>query len=92
MQCTHAIALDTLRLAEGVRLRCDWDSDLYTLLSSQGAIPLNRTAALVLAHCDGRRTSRELALRLGRNDLVQIRSIAAFIEAARRRRWIVESH
>ena len=88
MQPARAITPETLRLAEGVRLSCDWESDLYTLLSPDGAIPLSRTAASLLTLCDGRRTRCDLVARFGRRDLAQARHIDAFIEAAQRRRWI----
>jgi pyrroloquinoline quinone biosynthesis protein D len=88
MQPARAITPDNLRLAEGVELSCDWEAGLYTLLAPGGAVPLNRTAASVLALCDGSRTQRDLMVRFGRGDLVQARQVAAFIDAARRRRWV----
>jgi hypothetical protein len=88
MQLARAITPDTLRLAEGVRLSCDWEADLYTLLLPGGTIPLNRSAASLLALCDGRSTRRDLLVRFGRGDPAQVTHVAAFIEAARRRQWI----
>lgn len=91
MQPARAITPDTLRLSEGVQLHCDWDADLYTLVSPEGAVALNRTAAAVLTQCDGRSTQRELMIRFGRGDLVQARQVGAFIEAALERRWIAHA-
>jgi coenzyme PQQ biosynthesis protein PqqD len=92
MQPARAITAEPLRLAEGVRLSCDWRADLYTLLSPEGAIPLNRIAASILALCDGNNTGRDLMVQFGGGDLTQARHISAFIEAARRRRWVTEAY
>jgi coenzyme PQQ biosynthesis protein PqqD len=88
MQPARAITSDTLRLGKGMRLACDWEADLYTLLSPEGTIPLNRVAASLLALCDGRRTLHDLLMHFGRSDSMQATHVTAFIEAARRRRWI----
>lgn len=89
MQPARAIPFDdTLRLAEGVRLTCDWEADLHSLLTPDGAIPLNHTAAALLALCNGTSTRSELIARFARDDLANARHIGAFIDAAERRGWI----
>lgn len=82
-----------LRLAEQARLECDWRAGVFTLRVPEGAIPLNRVAARVLALCDGRNSSRDVLALLASGDRsgAQARHIDAFITAARSRRWIVEA-
>lgn len=88
MQPVHAITSESLRLAEGVRLTCNWAADLYTLHLPDGAVPLNRTAAAVLALCDIGTTRSDLVARFACDDTAQARYIDAFIAAAQRRNWI----
>lgn len=92
MQPVPTITPDTLRLADDVHLNCDWGADLFTLLTRDGTLPLNRTAASILSLCDGRATERDLVVRFARGDVELARHVAAFIEAARRRHWIMSCH
>jgi hypothetical protein len=91
MQPARVMTPDTLRLSEGVSLACDWQADLYTLISPHGAIPLNRTAATVLALCDVGVTRNDLIARVARGDATQAQHIEAFVAAAQRRNWITSA-
>ena len=91
----HALkpARHVLRLADGARLECDWSAGIFALRFAGGAIPVNRTAARILALCDGRHTRGEVYVAL--TELCARRSqaqfIDAFMDAARKRRWITET-
>jgi len=56
-----------------------------------GRVRLNATAATVLALCDGTLTRTEVAARItGSGDPMLVADVRAFLEAARRRGWIIE--
>ena len=82
----------TIRLALGHRLQSGASGKEHRLLSPKGSIQLNETAALVLSLCNGKLTGEEIVTRLRRTrGEAQESDIRAFLDAARRRAWIVES-
>jgi pyrroloquinoline quinone biosynthesis protein D len=54
------------KLRTGVRLSFDKVRDTHVLLYPEGVLVPNRTAAAVLALCDGEATVDEIAVELGR--------------------------
>jgi pyrroloquinoline quinone biosynthesis protein D len=81
-----------VRLAPGCQLRKDPGGDGHLLSSPAGTVQLNESAAAILALCDGTRTRDEIVARILRSQDDQLAAdVKAFLDAARRRRWIVES-
>jgi pyrroloquinoline quinone biosynthesis protein D len=81
-----------VRLASGYQLQQDALGRGHTLVSPKGPIQLNESAAMILALCDGTHTTEEIvALVLRARDDSLADDVRAFLDAARRRGWIVES-
>lgn len=81
----------TIRLASGYQLQRGPSGSGHTLMSSKGPIPLNESAATILAHCTGRYTVEEIVARvLQERDGSLEEDVRAFLDAAQRRGWIVE--
>jgi coenzyme PQQ biosynthesis protein PqqD len=82
----------TIRLALGHRLQTGVPGKEHRLLSPKGAIQLNETAAQILSLCDGKLTGEQVVARMMRlkGDTLE-GDIRAFLDAAQRRAWIVES-
>jgi len=82
----------TIRLASGYQLQKGPSGSTDTLVSSKGSIPLNESAALILDQCNGKYTGEEIIARvLQAKDNSLAEDVRAFLDAARRRGWIVES-
>jgi pyrroloquinoline quinone biosynthesis protein D len=61
-------------------------------VSPKGSVQLNESAAMVLALCDGTHSAEEIVARVLRaEDDSLADDVRAFLDAARRRGWIVES-
>jgi pyrroloquinoline quinone biosynthesis protein D len=81
-----------IRLASGHQLQKDPSGRGHVLVSPKGSVQLNESAAMVLALCDGTLTAEEIVARvLGARDDSLADDVRAFLDAARRRGWIVES-
>ncbi len=78
------------RLAGGVRLEWDGVRERYVLLCPEGILLLNRTAAAILALCDGQRTVRAIAteLRAVYRGVAE-HEIAGFLELLTHKRLVV---
>jgi len=81
-----------VRLAPGHRLQKDAAGRGHILVSPKGSVQLNESAAAILALCDGSRTREGIAARIlrSKNDSLAD-DVREFLDAARRRGWIVES-
>ena len=82
----------TIRLALGHRLQTGAAGTENRLLSPKGSIQLNQTAAQILSLCNGKLTGEQIVARMMRikGDALE-GDIRAFLDAAQRRTWIVES-
>jgi pyrroloquinoline quinone biosynthesis protein D len=81
----------TIRLAAGYLLQTGPSGSGHTLVSPKGPIPLNESAALILDLCNGTHTTEEVVAHVLRTKGDSLESdVRAFIDAARRRGWIVE--
>ncbi len=81
----------TVRLAARHRLQKSTSRSGPVLVSPNGAVPLNETAAAILALCDDSHTREEIVARVlstQNNNLAA--DVREFLEAATRRGWIVE--
>jgi len=79
----------TVRLAAGHHLQRDPAGSGHLLISPTGSVQLNESAAAILALCDG--TQTEIVARIVRaKDDRLADDVRAFLDAARRRGWIVE--
>lgn len=82
----------TIRLALGHRLQTGASANEARLLSPKGSIQLNETAALILGLCNGKLTAEEIVSRVVRSKGEHVAAdVRAFLDASRRRGWIVES-
>jgi len=82
----------TIRLAAGYRLQTRSAGGGRSLVSSKGSIQLNDSAATVLELCNGSYTSEEIVARVLREkDDSLADDVRAFLDAAQRRGWVVES-
>jgi Coenzyme PQQ synthesis protein D (PqqD) len=81
-----------LSLAADVHLESDRHAQRHLLRHGQGVIALNEVAAEILKLCNGTNTRREV-LEMSRRHLGRgsRRHVRAFLEAARRHAWIVET-
>jgi pyrroloquinoline quinone biosynthesis protein D len=82
----------TFRLAPGYQLQRDPSGSGHTLVSPKGPIQLNESAAMILDLCNGTCSGEEIVARVLRakdNNLAD--DVRAFLDAAQRRGWIVES-
>ena len=81
----------TVRLAAGHHLQRDPAGSGHLLISPTGSVQLNESAAAILALCDGTQTREEIVARIMRaKDDRLADDVRAFLDAARRRGWIVE--
>ncbi len=82
----------TIRLATGYQLQADPSGSGHSLLSPKGPIQVNESAATILGLCDGTHTREEIVVQVvrGRDDNLAD-DVRAFLDAAQRRGWIVES-
>ncbi|HXR93589.1 MAG TPA: pyrroloquinoline quinone biosynthesis peptide chaperone PqqD [Steroidobacteraceae bacterium] len=81
-----------VRLAPGRQLQKDAAGQGPILMSRAGPVRLNETAATILELCDGTRTREGIVARVVRmkNDDGLADDVRDFLDAARRRGWIVE--
>lgn len=82
-----------IRLASGVRLDGVKEKDAtLVLMSPEGKVRLNRSAAAILRLCDGSRNREDVVAEVLRESHGQIRAveITEFLDVARRRGWISE--
>jgi pyrroloquinoline quinone biosynthesis protein D len=81
-----------VRLVSTLRLQWQRGQDTHFLITPEGAVQLNRNAALILGLCDGSRSAgditRELARRQGGEGLTD--DAQEFLDVARGHGWIVE--
>jgi pyrroloquinoline quinone biosynthesis protein D len=86
-----------VRLAQGIRLEGDKGDEakdgVMVLLSPNGPVQLNRTAAAILRLCDGSRDREGIVAEVGRRSNPHTRpaEIIEFLDAARARGWIDET-
>ncbi len=79
-----------VRLARGRRLRVEADGERHVLVSRSGRIQLNASATAILRLCNGTRTCDAIVSKVTRSGNAQLTTdVRAFLDAARRRRWIV---
>ena len=81
-----------VRLAPGRQLQKDAAGQGHILTSRTGPVRLNEAAAAILELCDGTRTREGIIARVVRlkNDDSLADDVRDFLDAARRRGWIVE--
>ena len=81
-----------VRLAPGRQLQKDSAGQGHILTSRTGPVRLNEAAAAILELCDGTRTREGIIARVVRlkNDDSLADDVRDFLDAARRRGWIVE--
>jgi pyrroloquinoline quinone biosynthesis protein D len=81
-----------IRLASGYQLHAGSSRGGHRLESPKGSIQLNESAAKILRLCDGTRTAEEIVALVLRNDDDSLADdVRAFLDAAKRRGWVVES-
>ena len=86
-----------VRLAQGIRLEGDKGDEakdgVMVLLSPNGPVQLNRTAAAILRLCDGTRDREGVVAEVVRrsNPHTRTAEIIEFLDAARARGWIDET-
>jgi pyrroloquinoline quinone biosynthesis protein D len=81
-----------IRLAAGYQLQTGPSGSAHILVSPKGPIQLNESAAMILELCDGTYSAEEIVARVvGERDDSLADDVRAFLEAAQRRGWIVES-
>ena len=81
-----------VRLAAGRQLQKDSAGDGHFLTGPAGVVQLNESAAAILALCDGTLTREQiiaLVLPRSKEDSFAV-DVREFLNAARRRGWIVE--
>jgi pyrroloquinoline quinone biosynthesis protein D len=81
-----------VRLAAGRQLQKDSAGDGHFLTGSAGVVQLNASAAAILALCDGTLTREQIIARIlprAKDDSFAV-DVREFLNAARRRGWIVE--
>jgi pyrroloquinoline quinone biosynthesis protein D len=82
-----------IRLSPGVRLDGAKEKDaVLVLMSPEGKVRLNRSAAAILRLCDGSRNREDVIAEVVRDSHGQIRTveITEFLDAAQSRGWIRE--
>lgn len=83
-----------VRLAHGARLKID-DRQPAAIVLVVGAseVQLNRSAADILKLCDGSRSPRRVVAEIVRHSggKASASDVAEFLEAARRRGWVVDN-
>jgi pyrroloquinoline quinone biosynthesis protein D len=81
-----------VRLAAGRQLQKDSAGDGHFLTGPAGVVQLNESAAAILALCDGSLTREQIIARVlprSKEDSFAV-DVREFLNAARRRGWIVE--
>jgi pyrroloquinoline quinone biosynthesis protein D len=81
-----------VRLAAGRQLQKDSAGDGHILAGLAGIVQLNESAAAILALCDGTLTREQIVARVlprSKDDSFAV-DVREFLNAARRRGWIVE--
>jgi len=81
-----------VRLAAGRQLQKDPAGDTHFLTGPAGIVQLNESAAAILALCDGTLTREQIIARMlprAKDDSFAV-DVREFLNAARRRGWIVE--
>ena len=82
-----------VRLSSAMRLQWQRAEDVHVLLAPEGAVQLNRNAAVILGLCDGHHSAndiaQELAHRFGGDTLAG--DVHEFLDAARGHGWIVDA-
>jgi len=81
-----------VRLAAGRQLQKDSAGDGHFLTGPAGVVQLNESAAAILALCDGTLTRDQIIARVlprSKEDSFAV-DVREFLNAARRRGWIVE--
>ena len=81
-----------VRLAAGRQLQKDSAGDGHFLTGPAGVVQLNESAAAILALCDGTLTRAQIIARIlprSKDDSFAV-DVREFLNAARRRGWIVE--
>ncbi|HEV7441185.1 MAG TPA: pyrroloquinoline quinone biosynthesis peptide chaperone PqqD [Steroidobacteraceae bacterium] len=81
-----------VRLAAGRQLQKDSAGDGHFLTGPAGIVQLNESAAAILALCDGTLTREQIIARIlprAKDDSFAV-DVREFLNAARRRGWIVE--
>jgi pyrroloquinoline quinone biosynthesis protein D len=81
-----------VRLAAGRQLQKDSVGDGHFLTGPAGVVQLNESAAAILALCDGMLTREQIIARVlprSKEDSFAV-DVREFLNAARRRGWIVE--
>ena len=81
-----------VRLAPGRQLQKDSAGDGHILAGPAGIVQLNESAAAILALCDGTLTREQIIARVlhrSKEDSFAV-DVREFLNAARRRGWIVE--
>ena len=84
-----------VRLAAGRQLQKDPTGDGHFLAGPAGIVQLNESAAAILALCDGTLTREQIIARIlprakdAKDDSFAV-DVREFLNAARRRGWIVE--
>ena len=81
-----------VRLAAGRQLQKDSAGDGHLLAGPAGIVQLNDSAAAILALCDGTLTREQIVSRVlprSKDDSFAV-DVREFLNAARRRGWIVE--
>lgn len=82
-----------VRLSQGGRLETEGRLGFHLLRYPAGVVRLNESAAAVLRLCDGTRNPGEIVTQLfpGRCGGDALRLVSEFLDAAQRRKWIIES-
>ena len=81
-----------VRLAAGRQLQKDPTGDGHFLAGPAGIVQLNESAAAILALCDGTLTREQIIARIlprSKDDSFAV-DVREFLNAAKRRGWIVE--
>jgi len=81
-----------VRLAAGRQLQKDSAGDGHFLTGPAGVVQLNESAAAILGLCDGTLTREQIIARIlprSKDDSFAV-DVREFLNAARRRGWIVE--
>ena len=83
----------TVRLAPGRSVRSEKSADCPVLICPSGRVPLNESAARILALCDGTRTREEIIDHVMRRplDVKLAVDVREFLDVARQRGWIIEA-
>lgn len=82
-----------IRLAPGRHVQMETPRDRRVLVHPAGVVQLNESAAEILELCDGTRTCEEIIAHIlpRHSDPALAGDVREFLDAARRRGWIIES-